>query len=193
MIDVMQVKIDSSIKECNSHIEKLIRSKRLLSEFFPLEPDKFKNLDEEQIEHLDQFIYRFTRLQDSMGKRLLPSLISYIDNDFSPKSFLDILARLEQLGIIENDTDWQFFRNLRNNLAHDYPDNIKIMTETLNLLFEELPRLENMFSGARDYYLKKKKNKFRRGALKNICVNRCPPVRTENSCRYASLQSACPL
>lgn len=157
MIDVLQVKIDSSIKECNSHIEKLIRSKRLLSEFFPLEPDKFKNLDEEQIEHLDQFIYRFTRLQDSMGKRFLPSLISYIDNDFSPKSFLDILARLEQLGIIENDTDWQFFRNLRNNLAHDYPDNIKIMTETLNLLFEELPRLENMFSGARDYYLKKKK------------------------------------
>jgi len=157
MIDVVMIKIDSSIKECNSHIEKLTRSKKLLSEFFPLDQNKFKSLNEEQIEHIDQFIYRFTRLQDSMGKRLLPSLISYIDNDFSPKAFLDILSRLEQLGIIENDIDWQFFRNLRNNLAHDYPDNIKIMIETLNLLFEELPRLEKMYSSVKDYYLNRKK------------------------------------
>lgn len=124
---------------------------------FPLDSDKFKHLDEMQIEHIDQFIYRFTRLQDSMGKRLLPSIISYIDNDFSPKAFLDILSRLEQLGIIENDIDWQFFRNLRNNLAHDYPDNIKIMVETLNLLFDEWPRMENIYLRVRDYYSGRKK------------------------------------
>ena len=157
MIDIIKVKIESSIKECNSHIEKLDRSRRLLSVFFPLDSDKFKHLDEMQIEHIDQFIYRFTRLQDSMGKRLLPSIISYIDNDFSPKAFLDILSRLEQLGIIENDIDWQFFRNLRNNLAHDYPDNIKIMVETLNLLFDEWPRMENIYLRVRDYYSGRKK------------------------------------
>ena len=155
MTDIVKAKIDSSIRECDSHVEKLGRGRRLLGEFFPLDVNTFKKLNDDQIEHIDQFIYRFTRLQDSMGKRLFPSIISYLDNDFSSHTFLDILARLEQLGIIKSDLDWQFFRNLRNNLSHDYPDNIKIMVETLNLLYDEWERMENIYNGVRDYYTKK--------------------------------------
>ena len=155
MTELTAIKIHSAIRECDSHVEKIRRGKGLLGEFFPLNVKTFKDLNDEQIEHIDQFIYRFTRLQDSMGKRLFPSLISYIDNDFTSHTFLDILARLEQLDIIESDLDWQFFRNLRNNLAHDYPDNIKIMVETINLLFDEWQRMENIYTGVREYCLKK--------------------------------------
>ena len=158
MKEITKAKIDSSIRECDSHIEKLSRGKHLLAEFFPLREENFNSLNEEKIEHIDQFIYRFTRLQDSMGKRLFPSMISYLDNDFTPRPFLDILARLEQLGIITSDSDWQFFRNLRNNLSHDYPDNTRTMIETLNLLFEEWERMENIYITARDYYERKIKN-----------------------------------
>lgn len=151
MTDLAKEKIILAIKECDSHIEKLNRGRRLLSEFFPLDLRTFTDINDEQIEHIDQFIYRFTRLQDSMGKRLFPSIISYFDNDITSRSFLDILARLEQLGIISNDMDWQFFRNLRNNLSHDYPDSTKIMVETLNLLFDEWQRMENIYLSARKY------------------------------------------
>jgi hypothetical protein len=155
MIETVKAKIHSSIRECDSHMEKLKRGRGLLADFFPLEVSTFKSLNDDQIEHIDQFIYRFTRLQDSMGKRLFPSIVSYIDNDLTPLSFLDILARLEQLGIINSDLDWQFFRNLRNNLAHDYPDNLNIMVETLNLLFDEWRRMENIYISVRDYYERK--------------------------------------
>lgn len=155
MIELVKAKIHSSIKECDSHIEKLTRGRGLLSAFFPLDEKSFKELNNDQIEHIDQFIYRFTRLQDSMGKRLFPSIISYVDNDLTSLSFLDILARLEQLGIIKSDHDWQFFRNLRNNLAHDYPDNLKVMVETLNLLFNEWEKMENIYICVKDYYDKK--------------------------------------
>ncbi len=159
MIEVTAAKIHSAVKECDSHIEKLKRGRRLLSEFFPVSENSFKTLSEEEIEHIDQFIYRFTRLQDSMGKRLFPSMISYLDNDYTSRPFLDILTRLEQLGIITSGADWQFFRNLRNNLAHDYPDNIKIMTETLNLLFSQWQRMEDIYTCAREYWSKKIKEK----------------------------------
>jgi hypothetical protein len=54
-----------------------VRAQNLLADRFPLLEKDFSNLQEEQIEHIDQFIYRFTKLQDSMGTRLLPSLYSY--------------------------------------------------------------------------------------------------------------------
>lgn len=157
MTDIIKTKIDSSINECDSHLKKLQRGRLLLADFFPLDSEVFSSLTEEQIEHIDQFIYRFTRLQDSMGKRLFPSMISYLDDDYSPRPFLDILERLEQLGIITSSTDWQFFRNLRNNLSHDYPENIKVMIETLNLLFDEWIKMENIYTTARRYYENKLK------------------------------------
>lgn len=42
---------------------------------------------EEKIEHIDQLIYRFMKLQDSMGTRLFPSVYAYIENDDAPKPF----------------------------------------------------------------------------------------------------------
>jgi hypothetical protein len=60
------------------------------------------NLEEEQIEHIDQFIYRFTKLQDSMATRLLPAISSWLETDPGPKAFLDILNRLEQLKMWDN-------------------------------------------------------------------------------------------
>ena len=60
-----------------------------------------------------------------MGMRLLPSLYSYVEEDDSPKPFLTILMRLELLGIRTSTEQWHFFRNLRNNLAHDHPESIR--------------------------------------------------------------------
>ena len=72
--------IISAIKECDSHIQRLRRGKGLLDKFFPMNTDALKNASEERIEHIDQFIYRFTRLQDSMGTKLLPTLYYWLEN-----------------------------------------------------------------------------------------------------------------
>lgn len=146
--------IKSSIKECDSHISKIIRARELLKDCFPLSERIFSNLGEEKIEHMDQLIYRFTKLQDSMGLRLLPSLYEYIEKDYTPKPFLSILKRLEQLEIIPGADVWQFFRNLRNNLAHDYPESIRQTVETLNTLYENIHKFENMYIQVKNYWQK---------------------------------------
>ncbi len=151
MRTVVENKIQNSIKECDSHIQKLTRGKKLLGEFFPLTVESFDGLDENKIEHIDQFIYRFTKLQDSIGLRLFPSIYKYIEDDFSTRPFLDILKRLEKLNVISDENNWQFFRNLRNNLAHDYPESIEQTIETLNILFNEWHKMEKIYIDANLY------------------------------------------
>lgn len=51
------------------------------------------DLKPEQIARVDQFIYRFTKLQDAMARRLFPSLYAYFEADNEPRPFLDILSR----------------------------------------------------------------------------------------------------
>ena len=62
----IEAKLKSAISECDAHIKKLIRGKQLLGEYFPINLESFKCLEKDQIEHIDQFIYRFTKLQDSI-------------------------------------------------------------------------------------------------------------------------------
>src|SRR6056297_175277 len=145
--------IGSALKECDSHVAKCRRARALLEQVFPLSCERFKNLEEDTIEHIDQLVYRFTKMQDSMGMRLLPSLYSYVEADDSPKPFLTILMRLEQLGILTSAEQWQFFRNLRNNLAHDYPESIEQTVHTPNLLNEDFSLFEEMYTKVREYWM----------------------------------------
>ena len=55
--------------------------------------------------------------------------------------------------ILTSAESWQFFRNLRNNLAHDYPENIDQTAATLNMLNDEFPTFEKMYTTVRDYWL----------------------------------------
>lgn len=143
--------INSSIKECDAHLSKIRRSHNLIEGFFPLSEETLKSCSEENIEHLDQFIYRFTKLQDAMGSRLLPSVYSYLKNEIKPVPFLDILSGLEKYEVLTSENDWQFFRNLRNYLAHDYPESTGQTVITLNTLYSSWHKMQNMYLGIRYY------------------------------------------
>ena len=98
--------IESAIQECEGHIDRLERGEAILQRIFPLTEERLMRLGDTELAHLDQFIYRFTKLQDSMGRRLLPSLYGYLENDAVPRPFLDILNRLEQLGALTDLAPW---------------------------------------------------------------------------------------
>ena len=137
--------IVSAVKENESHQKRIERVVMLLKGVLPASVLSFQQYSEEEIEHVDQFIYRFSKMQDSLGARLIPALYSFLEGDQTPRPFLDILNRFEKLGIIESVEDWQFFRNLRNNLAHDYPESLAQTVETLNLLHDEINRFLSIF------------------------------------------------
>lgn len=70
---------------------------------------------------LDQFAYRFTRLQDDMGARLMPAVLRALGEEVAAMPALDRFSRLEQLGWLPSAENWNVLRQIRNQFAHDYP------------------------------------------------------------------------
>ena len=77
-------------------------------------------LTDEQVQDIDQFILRYTKLQDTMGTRLFTSILNYLYEPVDNRPMLDVLHRLEKLGLIDNIVMWQEVRLVRNRFAHDY-------------------------------------------------------------------------
>jgi len=77
-------------------------------------------------EMLDAFVARFSRLQDTIGDKLLPAILKL--NLEPVGSQLDNLFRAEKLGWIDSADQWVELRGLRNSLIHEY------MTASENLL-----------------------------------------------------------
>lgn len=76
----------------------------------------------EQRRLLDQFAYRYTRLQDDMGARLMPAVLAALGEPVASLSVIDRLDRLEQLEWLPSAEEWGDLRRIRNEFAHDYPE-----------------------------------------------------------------------
>lgn len=151
MSNIITVKIELSIRECDLHLEKIVKAAARLQGVFPLTEDKLTELSDETVTILDQFIYRFTKLQDAMGARIMPLISGLISDNFDPRPFIDHLNILEKNGAISSAEKWQELRNLRNSLAHEYPDNTGA-AEVLNLLMSEWINLRDMYYFLKLYY-----------------------------------------
>jgi DNA primase len=90
---------------------------------------------------LDQFAYRYTRLQDDMGARLFPAALRALGEDIQPMPVLDRLNRLEQLGWLPSADEWTHLRRIRNEFTHDYPESPRERLDRLQLAVQSAKRL----------------------------------------------------
>nr|VFK11247.1 MAG: hypothetical protein BECKLPF1236B_GA0070989_102127 [Candidatus Kentron sp. LPFa] len=84
--------------------------------------DDLNRLDKADRRLLDQFAYRYTRLQDDMGARLIPNILRALSEEITAMPTVDRLSRMEQLGWLESAEEWSELRQVRNEFTHDYPD-----------------------------------------------------------------------
>lgn len=117
----------------------------------PFSKEQIEKLRHEDIAHLDQLIYRFTKLQDAIRQKLFKSVLQSLDEQVSNKAAIDIFNRLEQLGIIEDYEKWKELRELRNELAHEYEEDLNETAEKLNSLIKRKSDLENYLNAIIDY------------------------------------------
>ncbi|BAM06840.1 hypothetical protein [Leptospirillum ferrooxidans] len=85
--------------------------------------------NDEHAEMLEAFISRFSRLQDTLGDKLLPVLLRV--NLESTGTQLDNLQRAEKFGWIESVQGWIELRMLRNRLIHEYMESAEDLLEAL--------------------------------------------------------------
>jgi hypothetical protein len=101
-----------------------------------------QELNDDQVRTLDQLLFRFGKLQDAIGSRLLPATLQLVEEWQEHEPFLDKLNRAEKLGMLPSARQWQMLRELRNQTAHEYPDQPERVKANLRRLLEQVPILE---------------------------------------------------
>lgn len=76
-----------------------------------------------------------------MGERRFTSLLSKLEVDVKSMAFIDRLNRLEELSLIPNKQVWLIYGKLRNDISHEYPDQMDKNTETINNIYHIIPDL----------------------------------------------------
>ena len=110
--------------------------------------------DRDVVEHIDQMIFRFMKIQDGMGRRLIPLIVEMIEADTSEMTFIDKLNRLEKFGLIEPG-EWNSYRKIRNDLAHTYPEEKEELVDAINEAAVIIQKLEASFLKMRHFCQKK--------------------------------------
>ncbi len=125
--------------QCTRHMHHLQHPLAALAPYLPASPEFVSAMDDEQVQDWDQFILRFTKLQDAMGARLFPAVLAYLQEPYEDRPMLDKLHRLEQLGYLVDIESWGLLRAIRNRFAHDYPEDDALKAAYLNEAVESVP------------------------------------------------------
>ena len=112
---------------------------RLFGDLFTVEDAQKIELDPILAERLDAFVSRFGRLQDTVGDKLLPALL--ISMAEKPGAAIDNLDRAEKLGFIESADAWMEMRRLRNQMVHEYIEDLAILASALRTGHAFVPSL----------------------------------------------------
>jgi hypothetical protein len=70
-----------------------------------------------------------------MGAKLLPAILELTKEQGDLAAFIDKLNRLEKIGAIPSAAQWLKLREMRNQFAHDYPEEPAIQASLLNKAF----------------------------------------------------------
>ncbi len=80
-------------------------------------------------ERLDAFVSRFGRLQDNLGDKLLPQLLEAMAEPVG--AVIENLDRAEKLGWLSSADTWLEIRKLRNQMVHEYIEDLAILSSAL--------------------------------------------------------------
>ncbi len=151
----LKQRIEKILYECDMHTKRLSRAITKMSPVMPLDSDRYLLLTEDEIEHIDQFLFRFAKLQDAMGAKLFRYIMLYLGEDIENRPFIDILNRMEKIGLIDSANEWRELREDRNELSHNYENEPISMSISINILYEKSERLIEIYNRIKSYYLSK--------------------------------------
>ncbi len=113
-------------KECQ-HL--VTTDKRLFATTFTIERARQLESDPDLSERVEAFVGRFGRLQDTVGDKLLPTLLVALGE--MPAASIDNLDKAERLGLLDSADEWIAMRQLRNQMVHEYVEDLTVLTSAL--------------------------------------------------------------
>jgi hypothetical protein len=149
-------KLERVLYECDMHILRLNSASKKMSSFMPLTKERYIHLSDDEVEHIDQFLFRFAKLQDAMGAKLFKTILIFLGEDIEGKPFIDILNLMEKLHLLKNAHDWKALRDDRNELSHNYENEPEKMSLVINQLYAKKDLLIDIYSHIKKIYENRK-------------------------------------
>ena len=95
----------------------------------------------------------FSKAQAILGEKLFKEIL-YFTDEINDKniSFFEVLSILEKLSIMEHRLEWKQVKEIRNNIAHEYPEEVDKLADNLNLIFKKVKFLKSCFNNIKGFY-----------------------------------------
>lgn len=140
------------LTECRHHAEIVAEALNDIAHYLPFTKDNVQTFGKEQTQILDQIAYRFMKLQDSMGQKLLPLVLELAQEPIAENvTFAEKLNTLERIGALPSAEQWRKLRIARNALAHEYPDDPELQASAINRFLEGTKQLCELYTVVEKY------------------------------------------
>jgi len=142
------------IFESSLHKKRLQSALHKIKFIMPLDVEKYYELDDIFISILDQMLFRFTKLQDTLGEKVFPLILELAGESVKKMSFIDRLNRLEELEILDKE-EWMSLRANRNEITHEYSYNEEDVVENIEFIYKKSSDLIAIYNKIYNYCHKK--------------------------------------
>ena len=129
-----------ALSEYHSLIDELLKEKNIYDQF------TFNTLEAQEKAILDAYLRRFSSLQDFMGAKIFSLLLEVAG--INGRKMSEVLYNIEKEEIIDSLDNWIELREVRNELEHDYPEELEEALEDLKFCIEHCSTLEMYYKNA---------------------------------------------
>ncbi|MCF6267459.1 MAG: nucleotidyltransferase domain-containing protein [Desulfuromusa sp.] len=131
-LNLTKIKVKRYLNECDRHLQRIEEAYDDINPLLPLSVEKYINLTKDEVQAIDQYLFRFAKLQDTLGDKLFRLILKEYEPTDEILPFIDMLNKLEKLGFINSAREWMNLRKIRNEISHQYDDEPEEMSQAIN-------------------------------------------------------------
>jgi hypothetical protein len=135
-----------AIKEYKDLIDYLLKEQNIYDQF------TFNTLKSEKRAILDAYLKRFASIQDFLGAKIFSLLLDVAGINNTKMS--EVLSNIEKENIIDSLENWIELREVRNELEHDYPDQLQEALNNLKYCINSFEQLESYYLNSLTFFKK---------------------------------------
>lgn len=129
------------IRTAKKELENLTYSQnRVFKQPFTIKKAQSLETDQQLAEKVEAFVSRFCRFQDMLGDKLLPHWLKLLGEING--SMIDNLDKAEKFNVLASTDDWLAYRQLRNQMIHEYIEDMTVFTQAIQSANTIVPILE---------------------------------------------------
>lgn len=135
-----------AMKEYKVLIDDLLKETNIYDQF------TFNTLKPEKRAILDAYLKRFASIQDFLGTKIFSLLLEIAGINNNKMS--EVLSNIEKENIIDSLENWIELREVRNELEHDYPEELQEALDDLKYCVDNFYKIENYYLNSLNFFRK---------------------------------------